>query len=67
VLERATDAALAGRTAVVIAHRLTQAAAADRVVVLDKGRVVEVGTHADLVAAGGSYAALWAAWSGPRD
>jgi ATP-binding cassette subfamily C protein len=66
VLERATDAALAGRTAVVIAHRLTQAAAADRVVVLDKGRIVESGTHDELVAAGGSYAALWAAWSGPR-
>ncbi len=66
LLERATDAALAGRTAVVIAHRLTQAVAADRVVVLDKGRVVEAGPHAELVAAGGSYAALWAAWSGAR-
>lgn len=66
VLEVAADAALAGRTAVVIAHRLTQAAAADRVVVLDKGRVVETGPHAELVAAGGPYAALWAAWAGPR-
>jgi ATP-binding cassette subfamily C protein len=66
VLERATDAALAGRTAVVIAHRLTQAAAADRVVVLEKGRIVESGSHAALVAAGGSYAALWRAWSAGR-
>ncbi len=66
VLERAADAALAGRTSVVIAHRLTQAAAADRVVVLDKGRVVESGPHDELVAAGGRYAELWAAWSGPR-
>ncbi|MHA6625990.1 ABC transporter ATP-binding protein [Pseudonocardia sichuanensis] len=65
-LERAAEAALAGRTAVVIAHRLTQAADADRVVVLDKGRVVESGPHEQLVAAGGSYAALWAAWAAPR-
>jgi ATP-binding cassette subfamily C protein len=65
-LERAAAAALEGRTAVVIAHRLTQAAAADRVVVLDKGRIVECGPHHELVAAGGSYAALWAAWDAPR-
>jgi ATP-binding cassette, subfamily C, bacterial len=65
-LERATDAALAGRTAVVIAHRLTQAAAADRVVVLDKGRIVESGPHEELVRAGGRYAALWSAWASPR-
>jgi ATP-binding cassette subfamily C protein len=65
-LEGAAAAALAGRTAVVIAHRLTQAADADRVVVLDKGRIVESGPHDELVAAGGTYAALWAAWAGPR-
>ena len=65
-LERAAAAALAGRTAVVIAHRLTQAAAADRIVVLDKGRIVESGPHDDLVRAGGRYAALWAAWERPR-
>ncbi|MFV2179193.1 hypothetical protein ACFHW2_12570 [Actinomadura sp. LOL_016] len=48
-------------------HRLTQAASADRVVVMDGGRVVESGTHADQRDAGGAYAALWAAWSGTRD
>jgi ATP-binding cassette subfamily C protein len=69
VLERAAAAALAGRTALVVAHRLTQAAVADRVVVLDGGKVVETGSHADLLAARGRYADLWAAWSAarPRD
>ncbi|SFW81486.1 ABC transporter ATP-binding protein [Amycolatopsis australiensis] len=66
VLESAAAAALEGRTALVVAHRLTQAAAADRIVVLDAGTVAESGTHDDLVAAGGRYAKLWAAWSGQR-
>jgi ATP-binding cassette subfamily C protein len=65
-LETAAAAALEGRTALVVAHRLTQAAAADRVVVLESGRIVEQGTHADLVTAGGPYAALWSAWSDGR-
>ena len=65
-LERAAAAALEGRTALVVAHRLTQAAAADRIVVLEAGRVVEQGTHAELVGGGGPYAALWAAWSDGR-
>ena len=55
-----------GRTALVVAHRLTQAAAADRVVVLEAGRIVEQGTHAALVGGGGPYAALWSAWSDGR-
>jgi ATP-binding cassette subfamily C protein len=65
-LETAATAALAGRTALVVAHRLTQAAAADRVVVLDAGRIIEQGSHAALVGAGGPYAALWSAWSDGR-
>ncbi|MFI5532905.1 ABC transporter ATP-binding protein [Kitasatospora sp. NPDC051853] len=65
-LEAAADAALAGRTALTVAHRLTQAATADRVVVLDGGRVVETGPHAALVDADGPYAALWSAWSAER-
>lgn len=66
VLERSAAAALAGRTSLVVAHRLTQAVAADRVVVLDGGRVVESGTHEALRDAGGPYSALWTAWSGSR-
>lgn len=66
VLDRAAATAIEGRTALVIAHRLTQAAAADRIVVLDGGRVVEDGTHIELLAAGGVYAGLWEAWSSAR-
>ncbi|MGH3872914.1 MAG: ABC transporter ATP-binding protein [Pseudonocardiaceae bacterium] len=66
VLEAAAARALQGRTGLVVAHRLTQAVTADRIVVLEAGRVVETGTHAELVAAGGRYAALWEAWSDTR-
>ncbi|AGZ39865.1 ABC transporter ATP-binding protein [Actinoplanes friuliensis] len=61
-LEEAAAAATRGRTVLIVAHRLTQAASADRVVVLEHGAVVESGPHADLVAAGGRYAELWTAW-----
>ena len=66
ILEKAADAALKGRTAIVVAHRLTQARQADRIVMMEAGAVVESGTHDELVAAGGSYAALWAAWANQR-
>lgn len=66
VLERSAEAALSGRTALIVAHRLTQAVAADRVVVLEAGRVVESGPHEELRDADGPYAALWRAWSGSR-
>jgi ATP-binding cassette, subfamily C, bacterial len=61
-LEEAAAAATEGRTVLVVAHRLTQAAAADRVIVLEHGSIVESGSHADLVTAGGRYADLWRAW-----
>jgi ATP-binding cassette subfamily C protein len=66
VLEAAADSALAGRTGLIVAHRLTQAAAANRVIVLDDGRVAEEGAHEELIAGDGRYAALWAAWSTTR-
>lgn len=66
LLENAAAAALADRTGVVIAHRLSQAARADRIVVMDAGRIVESGTHPELAAAEGPYARLWEAWSRAR-
>ena len=63
-LELAARAATKGRSTLVVAHRLTQAAAADRVVVLEHGRILEQGPHDELVSAGGRYAQLWAAWEG---
>jgi ATP-binding cassette subfamily B protein len=63
-VEQAVDALMDGRTVVVIAHRLSTAQRADRVAVVDEGGLVEVGTHADLLAAGGRYAELFASWVG---
>ncbi|MGQ0776578.1 MAG: ABC transporter ATP-binding protein [Pseudonocardiales bacterium] len=66
VLEAAATRALDGHTALVVAHRLTQAATADRIIVLDAGRIVESGPHADLIRNDGPYARLWQAWSAAR-
>ena len=63
-LERSLAAVLEGRTVIAIAHRLFSAHDADRVAVVEDGRIAELGSHDELVAAGGSYAALWDSWHG---
>ncbi|HEY7916874.1 MAG TPA: ABC transporter ATP-binding protein [Acidimicrobiales bacterium] len=66
-IETALDALLENRTAILIAHRLSTAMRADRIVVVDRGRIVEVGPHAELVAAGGLYAAMYTTWVSQSD
>ncbi|MFE2758879.1 ABC transporter ATP-binding protein [Streptomyces halstedii] len=63
-VNQATDRLAGRRTTLVVAHRLTTAARADRVVVMDRGRVAEDGTHAELLALGGRYARLWRTFIG---
>jgi len=62
LVEAGLDAVLEGRTAIIVAHRLSTAMRADRIAVIDAGHIVELGTHRELVNAGGRYAEMYAAW-----
>ena len=62
-VEAALDALLDGRTAILVAHRLSTAMRADRIIVVDEHRIVESGSHAELIAAGGRYAAMFDTWA----
>lgn len=63
LVQQALTRLTAGRTVLVVAHRLPTVAGVDRIVVLDHGRIAETGTHAELLAAGGRYRQLWDAGS----
>src|SRR4051812_14407689 len=66
-VEAGLDAVLEGRTAIIVAHRLSTAMRADRIAVVDDGRILELGSHDELVARGGRYAEMFDAWTSHLD